>query len=172
MHQIKEIVKQLKVQDQHQFDIFYDATKKAVFYAVAGIIRDENLIEDIMQETYMKFLSNIDKVDENGNVVAYLSMIARNLALDMYNRRKREVYGDDLMDQMPDQRPEPQPDDQEVFKILDLLDDDAREIVTLHVINELKFREIAVIVDKPLGTVLWKYNKAIKTLKGKVGEYL
>jgi len=172
MHQIKEIVKQLKVQDQRHFDIFYDMTKKAVFYAVAGIIRDENLIEDVMQETYMKFLSNIDKVDENGNVVAYLSMIARNLALDMYNRRKREVYGDDLMDQMPDQRPEPQPDDQEVFKILDLLDDDAREIVTLHVINELKFREIAVIVDKPLGTVLWKYNKAIKTLKGKVGEYL
>ncbi|TVP85882.1 MAG: RNA polymerase sigma factor [Acholeplasmataceae bacterium] len=172
MHQIKEIVKQLKVQDQRQFDIFYDATKKAVFYAVAGIIRDENLIEDIMQETYMKFLSNIDKVDENGNVVAYLSMIARNLALDMYNRRKREVYGDDLMDQMPDLRPEPEPDDQEVFKILDLLDDDAKEIVILHVINELKFREIAVIVDKPLGTVLWKYNKAIKTLKGKVGEYL
>lgn len=172
MHQIKEIVKQLKAKDQRHFDIFYDLTKKAVFYAVASIIRDENLIEDLMQETYMKFLSNIERIDENGNVVAYLSMIARNLALDMYNQRKRVVYSDNLMDQIPDPKPDSEADEKDIFKMLDLLDDDAREIVTLHVINDLKFREIASIVNKPLGTVLWKYNKAIKTLRGKVGEYL
>jgi RNA polymerase sigma-70 factor (ECF subfamily) len=32
----------------------------------------------------------------------------------------------------------------------------------------MKFKDIAKIVDRPLGTVLWLYNKAIKTLQ----EYL
>ena len=45
-----------------------------------------------------------------------------------------------------------------------------KEIVSLKIIGDLKFREIAEIVNKPLGTVLWIYNKAIKYLKKKVGE--
>ena len=40
----------------------------------------------------------------------------------------------------------------------------------MHAINDLKFKEIASITKKPLGTVLWIYNKAIKKLKEKVGE--
>ena len=57
----------------------------------------------------------------------------------------------------------------EINNILKELDDISREIVVLHTINDLKFKEIAKIVDKPLGTVLWIYNKAIKDLKRKVG---
>ena len=47
-----------------------------------------------------------------------------------------------------------------------------KEVVTLHVINDLKFKEIAKIMKKPLGTVLWIYNKAIKKLRDKVGDVL
>jgi len=36
----------------------------------------------------------------------------------------------------------------------------------------LKFREIVPIVDKPLGTVLWIYNKAIKKLKEKAVDFI
>ncbi len=54
------------------------------------------------------------------------------------------------------------------MELLNDLDDTAKEIVVQHVINELKFKEIAKIVNKPLGTVLWIYNKAMKDLKRKV----
>ena len=56
------------------------------------------------------------------------------------------------------------------MELLNDLDDVAKEIVVQHVINELKFKEIAKIVDKPLGTVLWIYNKAMKDLKRKVED--
>ena len=39
------------------------------------------------------------------------------------------------------------------------------QIVTLHVVGELKFREIAEIMKIPLGTALWKYQKAIAKLQ-------
>ena len=60
--------------------------------------------------------------------------------------------------------------DDYIFKLLDELSRDEKDIVTMHVINDLKFREIADIMKKPLGTVLWIYNKAMKKLKEKVGE--
>jgi RNA polymerase sigma-70 factor (ECF subfamily) len=40
-----------------------------------------------------------------------------------------------------------------------------REIVTLHLNAGLKFREIAEIIESPLGTVLWKYKKAIGAMR-------
>ncbi len=61
-------------------------------------------------------------------------------------------------------------DDPDILKLLDYLSKDEREIVVMHVINDLKFREIARIMNKPLGTVMWIYNKAMKYLKEKVGE--
>ena len=45
-----------------------------------------------------------------------------------------------------------------------------REIVTYHVILEYKFAEISQITKKPIGTVLWIYNKAMKVLKSRIGE--
>ncbi|MFA7417825.1 MAG: sigma-70 family RNA polymerase sigma factor, partial [Acholeplasma sp.] len=76
----------------------------------------------------------------------------------------------ELIESIPS--PESASDDQDIFKILDLLDEIEKEVVTLHIINDLKFREIAKILKKPLGTVLWIYNKAIKKLRDKVGDVL
>ena len=60
---------------------------------------------------------------------------------------------------------------EEIFKLLDLLEPLEKEIIIMHVINDLKFREISKILNKPLGTVLWIYNKAIKKMKMEVGEF-
>ena len=51
--------------------------------------------------------------------------------------------------------------------LLDRLD---QEIVIMHVIGELKHREIAAILKKPLGTITWKYNQAINKLRDQFGE--
>lgn len=40
-----------------------------------------------------------------------------------------------------------------------------REIVTLHLNGGLKFREIAELTNKPLGTILWRYQKSINKLR-------
>ncbi|MFA6936431.1 MAG: sigma factor-like helix-turn-helix DNA-binding protein, partial [Bacilli bacterium] len=48
---------------------------------------------------------------------------------------------------------------------LTVLTKEEREVVFLHINNDLKHREISKVINKPLGTVLWIYNKAIKKLK-------
>lgn len=169
MEKMDQIIKELKNKNYQSFDQFYNLTKNQVFYAIVSIIKDKNLAEDLMQDTYMKFLEKIDQYKMGSNVYAYLSQIGRNLAINTYNRRKKEVRSEEIFETIPAE--EPVEHDEEIFKILDILELKEREIVTLHVINDLTFREISEIIDKPLGTVLWIYQKAIKKLKGKVGEY-
>ena len=170
MDKIHLIIRELKQKNYQSFDTFYNLTKNQVFYAIISVVKDNDLAQDLMQDTYVKFLEKIDQYKDGANPYAYLSTIARNLAINTYNQRKREVYSEEIFETIPS--PEENNDEEDIFKILDLLDPDEREVVTLHIINNLKFREISPIVKKPLGTVLWIYNKAIKKLKEKVGDIL
>lgn len=172
MNTLKPFINQFKKKDYHAFDEFYQMTKKQVFFSIVTIIKDENLVEDLMQDAYLKFLNQIDKVDDSKNVIAYLSRIARNLAIDLYQTRKKEILSDEVFEELIDENPNQEYEQEDIFKMLDLLDESERDIITLHVINDLKFREIAEMIDKPLGTVLWIYQKGIKKLKEKVGDYI
>ena len=57
-------------------------------------------------------------------------------------------------------------DDRHVLSIaLQVLKDDERRVLFLHVITGLKHREIAALLQIPLPTVLSKYHRALKKLK-------
>ncbi len=167
---INDIVEELRVANYNHFDEFYNSTKKTVFFAIAAIIKDNSTIDDLMQDTYVKFLENISKYQHKTSINAYLSTIAHNIAINHYNREKRLVHDEEVIDYVSDDTSKkPNYEQIEALEMLKTLDDVSREIVVLHIINDLKFKEIAGIVNKPLGTVLWIYNKAIKELKKKVG---
>ena len=170
MDQIHTIIEAFREKDYTLFDTFYGLTKNQVFYAIINIVKNKDQAEDLMQDTYIKFLEKIDQYKSGSNPYAYLSMIARNLAINYYNREKRITKSDELLASIPAQVDDTPSDD--IFKILAILDDIEKEVVTLHIVNDLKFREIAKILGKPLGTILWIYNKAIKKLKAKVGDVL
>jgi len=50
---------------------------------------------------------------------------------------------------------------------MEFLKEDEREIVIMHVLGDMKYREIAEVLGIPIGTISWKYNDAIKKLKSK-----
>ena len=165
---INEIVKELKCHDYSHFNEFYDLTNKAIYFTSFAILKDQGLAEDILQDTYITFFSNIDDVKFGNNIYAYLSTIARNLSINLYNKQKNILSHDEIVSNIPDIEKKI---DRDVDNILNLLDtQEEREIITYHVILEYKFVEICKIVDKPLGTVLWLYNKAINKLKERIGE--
>lgn len=167
--EMKNIIHELKNNNLDHFDLFYDLTKKQVYVAIMTIVKNQETTEDLMQDTYLRFLNNIHRYKENTNVIAYIVTIARNLAINSYNKEKRQInydfskYEDNYVDQSKQDTP-----------LLDLmyetLENEELQVFTLHVLNELKHREIAKIMKKPLGTITWIYNKAVKKLKAKVGE--
>jgi len=169
--EIIEALKKLKKGDMSAFDSFYNNTKRTTFYGAFAILKDYALSEDVLQDVYIKFLSTLDKVDENRGVVALLATLARNEALNIYNREKRNV---ELLDEhSPSYQDTDKYNEGELFTAMrKYLTDEEYELVVLHVIDDLKHKEISEIMNLPLGTVTWKYNNAIQKLKkGLGGKY-
>ncbi len=80
--EMKEIIKELKNNNLDVFDDFYHLTKNQVYMAIMPILKNKHKTEDIMQDTYLRFLSNINKYKENTNVIAFIVTIARNLSFE------------------------------------------------------------------------------------------
>lgn len=168
---IKILVKQLQNGDMSVFDDIYYNTKDIVFYSILGILKDYSLSEDIMQDTYLKALSKIHSYKPTHSFKSWIVTIGKNLAINEFNRRKRETGIDIQTDEMflgqTESRSENQILIEQIFKVLN---DTEREIVLLHVIGDLKHREIAKILNKPLGTITWSYKNSLEKLKKELNE--
>ena len=161
----------LKEKDDEAFRIIYEHTKKGVFSVIAGIIRDRSQIEDLMQDAYIKVIQNLNSYVKGRNFPAWVMQIAKNTAIDHYRKQKRITIHDPQTDMYPfdTETIDAPTSDLEVEAILKPLAAEERQIVLMKVFGELKFKEIATALGKPLGTVLWLYNKAIKKLRDNEG---
>ena len=164
---LEDIIEEFRVGNYDSFEEFYYETSKQLYVFIYAIIRNRQSSEDLLQETYMRFLNNIDKYKKNTNYFNFLVTIARNLAINEYHKQKRVINDEEYIYSIKE---ESKTDVPNLFYLLDYLDEKQREIVILHIIDNLKFKEIAKMKEMPLGTVLWLYNKAIKKLKRKVEE--
>ncbi len=167
----KVTIDQLKNGDDTQFEKLYHDTKRGVYGIVFSILRDHDKTADVLQEVYMKVLIKINQYKVGSNFNSWIMQIAKNHAIDVYRSDIKQVKMDDevLENIISDQTEKP---DKKTLALmmLDILDQDERTIVVLKILDDLTHKEISKIVNKPLGTVLWIYQKAMVKLKGYYGE--
>lgn len=162
------LIEKLKNGDISVFDDIYYSTKDNVYYTILSIVKDASLSEDIMQETYLKALEKIHSYKPRHSFNSWIITIARNLAINEYNRRKRELKVDPTENEIIFGTTESTSEKELLIKeMMEFLNEDEREIVIMHVIGDMKYREIAEVIGTPIGTISWKYNEAIKKLKNK-----
>src|SRR5699024_2559828 len=99
-----------------------------------------------------------------GKPTAWLLRIARNLALMKLREGKNSVTmsPEDWMETFADRPDFTSEDAMTLAQLMDALTDEEREIVSLHVLDGFKSREIAEMMDLTLPTVLSKYARALK----------
>ncbi len=164
------VIKALKRGDDNAFDIMYEETKSIVFYTALDVLKDRALAEDIMQDTYLKVLKELDRYTFNQGFRGWIKTIAKNLSINAYNKRKKEVNV--TVDDSPYLFTTDNDDLENRYflnKLLKTLSDDERQIVMRHAVYQETHKAIASSMDMPLGTVLWKYQQALKKLKKKGG---
>ena len=96
---------------------------------------------------------------------AWLFRVAHNLALDALRRPGAGELPEQLSVQDFAEGVHARLDVEAALASLSPRD---REIVTLHLGAGLRFREIAAILELPLGTVLWRHSRAISALREKL----
>jgi RNA polymerase sigma-70 factor (ECF subfamily) len=169
--QLNRLVKRLQSGDMDVFDSIYHETKKPVYHTILAILKDRSLSEDIMQDTYLKALAKIHSFTPRYSFTSWIVTIARNLALNEYKRRQREVQIDVTENENLFGTTEENAETQLIVEeMLNSVSEEEREVIILHVVADLKHREIAEILGKPLGTITWMYNNAINKIKQEFGK--
>ena len=74
---ILKLIEKLKNKDNEAFEIIYYQTHKMVFSIIYSIVKDDLDAEDLMQDTYIKMIENINSFKAGRNFKTWLGTIAR-----------------------------------------------------------------------------------------------
>ncbi len=163
----ESLIARIGMDDEEAFLELYQSINQPLFAFILGLVADFHEAEDILQETYLKIRAAAHLYQPQGKPMAWIFTIARNLAR-MHFRQSQRVADESIEDIDAEGFFSSEMDHQDriVMKnLLEKLDEDERTIILLHAVSGYKHREIAQYLEKPLSTVLSRYNRGIKKLR-------
>jgi len=78
-------------QDIDAFETLYNRHAARIYELLWSIVRDNQLAEDLLQETFWRVWERADQYSGMGTGAAWLHCIARNKALDQLRRQKAKI---------------------------------------------------------------------------------
>lgn len=161
------------------FDVLLSRHKTKLFNYILQIVRDRDLADDIFQETFVKAIVTIrqGRYKDFGKFSAWLSRIARNLAIDSFRAEKseaeisadnadfdifnrRELSEDTIEDAMIDLQIE-----SDVRALIEELPESQKEVLTMRYYKDMSFKEIAEVTGVSINTSLGRMRYAILNLR-------
>ena len=145
----------------------YSRTRTAVYSLALSYLGNAHDAQDITQDTFVKVWERARQYRPNGSPMGWLLTVCRNLALMRIRKADRHADLDDSgWDASPAEEKGLSVEERALLQdALALLDKNERRVVMLHAAAGMKHREIAVLLEMPLATVLSKYHRAIKKLR-------
>lgn len=161
------------------FDILLERYKDKLYSYIHFSVRNDELAEDIFQETFVKAIVTIQqgRYTENGKFAAWLTRIAHNLVIDLFRQEKNEnvVSNDetevDLFNdvKLSDDNIETKLVNEQVLsdvrRLVDFLPDNQREVVFMRFYQDLSFKEISEITGVSINTALGRMRYALLNLR-------
>ena len=140
--------------------------------------RNAELAEEIAQSTFCTVVTKIDGYQELGKFEPWLFRIAMNRLRDEMRRRGRhaipvshEVFGGVATGDKPGGAEQEQRDlGEALWGAIGELAEADQQILHLRHVSEMSFKQIAEVLDQPLGTVLARHFRALKRLREILGD--
>ena len=144
--------------------------------------KNEKDAEDLVQETFVKAYSNWDRFEKGTNCRAWVFTILTNTFINKYRRKKKEreiLNADDLRPieqfffnrEKTDYYDSPEREtlhkvfSTDVKEALESLSEEFRSVVILADLNDFSYKEIAYILDCPVGTVMSRLFRGRKMMR-------
>lgn len=138
------------------------------------LCRNHAEAEDLVQETISKSLRAFDSFQPGTNFKAWIFRILRNTFLTSRTgiAASRTVFLEDHLDLLETFDASPTPEDHlirldnqaVVNEALDQLQPPLREVLLLCDVEEMKYKDIALVLDVPIGTVMSRISRARRAL--------
>lgn len=166
-------------QDEQAFACLYDTYVEAIYRFVYVKLSSKEQAEDVTAEVFLKLWQALQRGQEVRHVRGLLYKIARNLIIDVYRKRGAApetasvTFSEDgtssdtetLSDRGTGSRGiEAKADLALVLEQVAQLKDDYQDVLTLRLMDDLSFQDIAEILGKDAGAVRVLYHRALKAL--------
>lgn len=165
--ELKQLFTELKSSNNKvAFETLYKQYNKLVYRIAFTILKNKEDSEDIVQAVFSKIYSLPKDKFPIDNIATWFYSVTKNEAISLYRKRKNTVDLDTMYEIADSDNEINRIVDQDRYnRILSRLNDKEKEIVSLKILTNLTFEEIAKILGQPTGTVKWRYYKSIHTLK-------
>jgi len=150
--------------------------------------RNSTDAEDLVQETYAKAFAAFGSYEQGTNLRAWLFRILRNTYINSYRKAQRTPFSDSsdeltdgqLLDietrgaggvRSAESEALERLGDEDINEALVSLPEDFRTAVYLADVEGFSYKEIAEIMETPVGTVMSRVHRGRKSLRGLLTQY-
>jgi RNA polymerase sigma-70 factor (ECF subfamily) len=164
--------------DESALKALYDRTASRLYGLALRILNQREWAEDALQETYLNiWRSASDYRATLSPPMAWMSLIVRSRALDIFRRRKSEgsqitqELDEELSQNLAATTPGPMDITQSsqqasaLHQCLERLENRQREVLSLAYLRDLSHGELAQQLDLPLGTVKTWIRRGLEQLR-------
>lgn len=158
--------------DPKGFSGIYEKYKNRLFGFLYKLTKERSLAEDIMQETFVAALRNIDQFDKNRSLLSWLFGIAHKKTIDFFRHKKIEQnYSEEGKSAVGGrlERPDEAKSNSDIRTLVneavESLDPVQKKVFLMREMAGTPFKEIAEILDCPLNTALGRMRLALKNIR-------
>ena len=178
----EELIQRAINNDQTAIEQLYNMTNDNVYYSIKTMIKNEDVVLDIMQDTYLKAFSSLSQLKEPAAFRGWIKRIAHNKTVDYLRKTKPVMFSEmvsidsdeiiDFKDERTASMPEEIMDQKETSRligaILDSLSEEQRTAVGMFYFDNMSVREIADVLGISDNTVKSRLNYARKKIEVEV----
>lgn len=152
--------------------------QQKVFGFILKKVRDEDLANDIFQETFVKVIQTLKagRYNEEGKFIQWVMRIAHNLVIDHFRREKRMPHvrqSEDfnILDVLNDGERNAEESNvhlqilQDAKKLVQYLPEEQKSVLMMRIYEGLSFKDIAEQTDVSINTALGRMRYALINLR-------
>ena len=143
-----EVLKKAIAGDKNALSVLVDKYKDIAFNLAISIVKDEEEAKDIMQDSFLKVLENIESFRKESKFSTWLYRIVYNLSIQFIRSKRKIDQIENIshnLTETPSDTLEVHEKNQIIKSSLDILDENERLIVTLFYLGEKSIKEIKEI---------------------------
>lgn len=174
-----ELVRAYIEGNNEAFDVLLERYQGKLFSYIYFLVRDEDLADDIFQETFVKAIVMMQQKRYvfSGKFSSWIMRIAHNHIVDMFRQEKKDfvsildpaeqgrIYDRNLLEDNVESCLISEQTQAEVRRMVELLPQNQKEIVYMRFYQEMSFREIAEILNISINTALGRMRYALINLR-------
>lgn len=180
LHELPDdaLVRQMSDGDSRALEVLYDRYARVVFSFALRIVGDRLLAEEVLQEAFTRCWRQSGRFElAKGNLASWLLSITHNLAIDEVRKRQRRPQRADMVDITDvlrgqedttvdvEEAAEASELREQIQRAMATLPDAQRQVIELAYFGGLTQREVAALLNEPLGTVKTRMRLGMQKLK-------